>query len=93
MSLTRREVELKRFIAYEIAVYGCAPTFDEMRAHLGVKSKSSVHRLVTSLEHRGHIRRDFRRARAIEIVGRTVQLSDYSTAELRAELLRRVEAA
>lgn len=45
-----------------------APSFDEMRVALGLRSKSGVHRLVEGLEERGYIRRALNRARAIEIV-------------------------
>ena len=43
------------------------PSFEEMAEHLGLASKSGVHRLVTALEARGHIQRDGRRARAIRL--------------------------
>jgi hypothetical protein len=43
-------------------------SFDEMREHLGLASKSGVHRIVTALEGRGFIRRLPHRARAIEVI-------------------------
>lgn len=67
--LTDRENDLLEFIT------GCAasgkkmPTFDEMARHLGIKSKSGVSRLVTSLERKGHIQRISGHARAIRIDG------------------------
>lgn len=45
-----------------------APSFEEMKNALGLKSKSGVHRLVNALEERGYIRRLVDRARAIDLV-------------------------
>ncbi|MGE4527919.1 MAG: transcriptional repressor LexA, partial [Rhodospirillaceae bacterium] len=44
------------------------PSFDEMKDALGLRSKSGVHRLISSLEERGFIRRLPHRARALEII-------------------------
>jgi repressor LexA len=44
-----------------------APTFQEISDHLGIASKSSVHRLITALEERGHIERIPGRVRAIKL--------------------------
>lgn len=43
------------------------PTFDEMRDHLNIKSKSGIHKLLSSLEHKGFIKRIPHKARALEI--------------------------
>lgn len=64
--LTARQQQLLAFID-SCAV---APTYDEMRAGLGLKSKSGVHRLVDQIEERGFIRRLRGKARAIEVVRR-----------------------
>ncbi len=47
---------------------GVPPSFDEMKDHLGLRSKSGIHRLITSMEERGYLRRLPHKARAIEIV-------------------------
>ena len=47
---------------------GISPSFDEMRIGVGLRSKSGVHRLVTSLNERGYIRRLYHRARSIEVI-------------------------
>lgn len=64
--LTARQQQLLAFID------SCAttPSFDEMRAALGLASKGGVHRLIDGLEERGFIRRLRRKARAIEVVRR-----------------------
>mgnify|MGYP002389427769 CR=1 FL=1 len=66
--LTPQQLALKRFIAAKIAADGVAPNFPEMCAHLGLASKSGIHRLLTSLEQRGHIERLRGHARAIRLI-------------------------
>jgi SOS-response transcriptional repressor LexA len=51
----------------------CAPSFEEMREHLGLGSKSGVHQLICGLEARGFVRRLRRRARAVEVIRRPGQ--------------------
>lgn len=67
-SPTPEQARLLGFIKTELAERGFAPTFEEMRAHLGLAYKSGVHRLLVGLEERGHIRRLHYRSRAIEVV-------------------------
>lgn len=45
------------------------PSVEEMRVHLGLSSKSGIHRMLTALEQDRKIRRLPHRARAIEVVG------------------------
>jgi len=66
--LTRKQKELLLLIRDRLAVDGIPPSFDEMKAALGLKSKSGIHRLITGLEERGFIRRLPHRARALEIL-------------------------
>lgn len=67
--LTRRQAQLLHFLAdYLVKSDGVAPTFDEMQAGLGLKSKSGIHRLLTGLEERGFIARGHNRARCIEVI-------------------------
>jgi repressor LexA len=73
MGLTHRESETLAFLReYVAANNGAAPSFDDVKDHLGLKSKSGIHRLLTALEERGLIRRISKRARAIEIIDRSV---------------------
>lgn len=44
-----------------------APSFEEMKEALGLKSKSGIHRLISALEERGYIERLPHRARALRI--------------------------
>src|SRR5918997_7222101 len=66
--LTRKQLELLRFIHERLKEVGVPPSFDEMKDALDLRSKSGIHRLITALEERGFIRRLPNRARAIEIV-------------------------
>jgi SOS-response transcriptional repressor LexA len=47
---------------------GVSPSFDEICHATNYKSKSTMHRMLTSLERRGYIRRLNNRRRAIEVL-------------------------
>lgn len=66
--LTRRQRELLVYLRAYDGANGTAPSFDEMVAAMGYKSKNSVHKLLVGLQERGFIRRMKGRARAIELV-------------------------
>jgi repressor LexA len=66
--LTRKQHELLLFINNRLQDTGISPSFDEMKAALGLRSKSGIHRLITALEERGFIRRLAHRARALEVL-------------------------
>src|ERR671918_1208426 len=66
--LTRKQLELLRFIHERLTEQGVPPSFDEMKDALDLRSKSGIHRLITALEERGFIRRLPNRARAIEVI-------------------------
>ena len=66
--LTRKQLDLLKFIHARSLKNGVSPSFDEMKEALNLRSKSGIHRLITALEERGFIRRLPHRARAIEIL-------------------------
>lgn len=66
--LTRKQLDLLRFIYERQRETGVPPSFDEMKDALELKSKSGIHRLITALEERGFLKRLPHRARALEIV-------------------------
>lgn len=73
--LTRQQAACKAFVgAYLAANEGVSPTYVEIGVALGLKSRSSVHRLVMALIARGHLERGgntgFARARALRVVQR-----------------------
>lgn len=67
--LTRMQFRALEFIDLYVRENGISPSFDEIAEHLGLSSRSQVHRLVTKLEERGKIRRRPNSARSIEITG------------------------
>jgi repressor LexA len=66
--LTRKQYELLVYIDGHLKDTGFSPSFEEMKLALGLRSKSGIHRLITSLEERGFLRRRHHRARALEVV-------------------------
>lgn len=65
--LTRKQRELLLFIHDSMKNGDIAPSFDEMREALNLKSKSGIHRLITGLVERGYLERLPHRARALEV--------------------------
>ena len=68
MMLTKKQYQLLMFIDERLRASGVSPSFDEMKDALDLKSKSGIHRLISSLEERGFIRRLPNRARALEVM-------------------------
>lgn len=64
--LTARQRELWMYLSERET----CPSFEEMRAALGLKARSGIHRLLGGLEERGFIRRIPHRPRAIELLSR-----------------------
>jgi len=71
MSLTVKQSELLEYLRHCESLGDVAPSFDQMKSYLGLKSKSGVHRLILALEERGYILRRPNRARAIEVVDKS----------------------
>ncbi len=65
--LTKKQLQLFDFIKDYVQKNGVAPSFDEMKDYLGLKSKSSIHRLISALEDRQVVHRLHNQARAIEL--------------------------
>ena len=65
--LTRKQRDLLLFIHERMSQGDIAPSFEEMKNALGLKSKSGIHRLISGLEERGYIERMPHRARALEV--------------------------
>jgi repressor LexA len=66
--LTRKQMELLKFINMRLRESGVPPSFEEMKDALDLRSKSGIHRLIMALEERGFIRRLPNRARALEVI-------------------------
>lgn len=65
--LTKKQKDLLLFIHDRMKAGDIAPSFDEMRDALKLKSKSGIHRLITGLVERGYLERLPHRARALEV--------------------------
>tara|TARA_B100000686_G_scaffold265774_1_gene280327 strand:+ start:449 stop:1195 length:747 start_codon:yes stop_codon:yes gene_type:complete len=65
--LTRKQQILLSYINERLNLDGVSPSFEEMKAFLGLRSKSGVHRLIKALEERGFIERLPNKARAIRL--------------------------
>ena len=66
--LTRKQKELFDYLTDYISKNSISPSFEEMNVAVNLKSKSGIHRLITSLEQRGFIKRLKHKARAMEII-------------------------
>ena len=65
--LTKKQKELFVYLRDYISSNDISPSFEEMKNAVNLKSKSGIHRLITSLEQRGYIKRIKHKARAMEI--------------------------
>ncbi len=65
--LTQKQRDLLLFIHERMTQGDIAPSFDEMKDALDLKSKSGIHRLITGLVERGYLQRLPNRARALEV--------------------------
>ena len=76
--LTSKQAKLLDYLTKTLKNNNISPSFDEMRKYLGLSSKSGVHRLISSLEERGFIKRLHNKARAIKII----KEEDYTASSL-----------
>lgn len=66
--LTKKQKDLLLFIHERLKNDAdVAPSFEEMKDALGLKSKSGIHRLITALVERGYLERLPNRARALQV--------------------------
>ena len=65
--LTKKQKELFVYLRDYISSNDISPSFEEMKNAVNLKSKSGIHRLITSLEQSGYIKRLKHKARAMEI--------------------------
>ncbi|MDC2966021.1 transcriptional repressor LexA [Alphaproteobacteria bacterium] len=65
--LTFKQKKLLDFLVDFYSKNNVYPTFDEMRDFLKIKSKSGIHKLLSSLEEKGYVNRLPHKARALSI--------------------------
>lgn len=97
--LTQKQRDLLLLIHERMQNGEVAPSFEEMKDLLGLKSKSGIHRLIGALVERGYLERMPHRARALEVkklpdgyVARKVETPSYS-GRVAPDLLRRFTPA
>lgn len=94
--LTKKQKDLLLFIHERMSDGDIAPSFDEMREALDLKSKSGIHRLITALVERGYLERLPHRARALEVKklpeGYKAPVTDTSRAGAQSREIEKVHA-
>lgn len=65
--LTPKEDELLTYLERRLSGSRVAPTYEEMAAAIGLKSKSGIFRLVNGLQKRGLVERDRSSSRSIRL--------------------------
>lgn len=66
--LTDKQMQILEYIRHEILAKGYPPSIREICQAVDLKSTSSVHAQLSSLEAKGYIRRDLTKSRSIEII-------------------------
>lgn len=66
--LSSREKDILTFINNEASVKGFPPSVREICSAVGLKSTSTVHGYLNSLERKGYIKRDLTKPRAIDVL-------------------------
>ena len=68
MALTRRQKEVLDFISQFVETRGYSPSFEEIAEGVQLSSLATVHKHIGNLEAKGLLKRDYNRARSIDIV-------------------------
>ena len=66
--LTPKQYKLLMFIDNTIKETGCCPSYEEMKAAVGIKSKSGIFALIEGLIERDFVRKLPHKARALEVI-------------------------
>ena len=65
--MTKNAKKLLEFLRKYIEKNKISPNYEEMKAHMGLKSKSSIFQYLEYLEDLGHIKKDKLKSRSIEL--------------------------
>lgn len=68
MALTRRQREVYDFISRFVDTNGYSPSFEEIADGVKLNSLATVHKHIGNLESKGLLKRDYNRARSIDLV-------------------------
>lgn len=90
--LTKKQKDLLLFIHHRLSNGEIAPSFDEMKDALELKSKSGIHRLISALVERGFLERLPNKARALQVKrlpdGYTPEQDDHTDAAKKARIVQ-----
>ena len=78
--MTKNAKKLLDFLRKYIEKNKISPNYEEMKEHMGLKSKSSIFQYLEYLEEQGHIKKDRLKSRSIEI-NNLIRERDITTAE------------
>jgi repressor LexA len=70
--LTARQQQILEYLVHQVRDKGYAPSVREIGSALGLRSPSTVHQHLAALEHKGCIRRNGDRMRALEIMDKSL---------------------
>ena len=90
--LTKKQKELFDYLKEYMSNNQISPSFEEMKEAVNLKSKSGIHRLISSLEERGFIKRLKHKARAMEIVNKNSTPLENSTNSIEIPLIGSIAA-
>ncbi len=90
--LTKKQKELFDYLKEYITKNQISPSFEEMKEAVNLKSKSGIHRLITSLEQRGFIKRLKHKARAMEIINKVSNTENYNIESVNIPLIGDIAA-
>ena len=90
--LTKKQKELFDYLKSYIENNQISPSFEEMKSAVNLKSKSGIHRLITSLEERGFIKRLKHKARAMEIISKETSNNNTSSNIINIPLIGTIAA-
>ncbi len=68
MALTRRQKEMYDFLGRFVENHGYSPSFEEIAEGMNLSSLATVHKHISNLEAKGLLKRDYNRARSIDLV-------------------------
>jgi repressor LexA len=86
--LTPQQNRLWRAIAAHVDEHGISPSYDDLKARLGLASKSGIARLLDQLEDRGFISRVPNRIRSMQLLQRPVGGRTVSDSTIPADPMR-----
>tara|TARA_B100000575_G_scaffold288238_1_gene287941 strand:+ start:1139 stop:1762 length:624 start_codon:yes stop_codon:yes gene_type:complete len=90
--LTKKQKELFDYLKEYISSNQISPSFEEMKEAVNLKSKSGIHRLITSLEQRGFIKRLKHKARAMEIIEKDININNFNLESINIPLIGAIAA-